>query len=205
MAWVPLSRRDRGKMIRVGLTVFPLAVTVLLSAQTRNRPSTARGDWPTYGGDLASSKYSTLDQINKDNFSKLRVAWRAKSPDGAQRSMLVRERSSGFITPRATNPAPPVPIANFDVSEMNRVAHLPTADPMLLILPLLAALRSVFRSRAAAELEILALRHQFRVQHAANKRPRLTPADRLLWIFLSQFWSDWSAAVAIVKPETVIG
>lgn len=50
-------------------------------ASTTARPSTARGEWPSYGGDLASSKYSPLDQINKDNFAKLKVAWRAKSPD----------------------------------------------------------------------------------------------------------------------------
>ena len=45
-------------------------------------PSTAGGEWPTYGGDLANSKYSPLDQINASNFSSLRVAWRMKSPDG---------------------------------------------------------------------------------------------------------------------------
>src|SRR5688572_20276053 len=45
-------------------------------------PSTARGEWPTYGGDLANSKYSPLDQINASNFSSLRIAWRMKSPDG---------------------------------------------------------------------------------------------------------------------------
>jgi quinoprotein glucose dehydrogenase len=33
-------------------------------------------DWKTYGGDLASARYSPIDQINKDNFSKLKVAWR---------------------------------------------------------------------------------------------------------------------------------
>jgi quinoprotein glucose dehydrogenase len=33
-------------------------------------------EWKTYGGDLASLRYSPLDQINTDNFSKLRVAWR---------------------------------------------------------------------------------------------------------------------------------
>ena len=44
-------------------------------------PSTARGEWPAYGGDLGSSKYSPLDQIDKDNFAKLKIAWRAKSPD----------------------------------------------------------------------------------------------------------------------------
>jgi len=54
---------------------------MLLQAQSPNPPSTARGEWPTYGGDLGSSKYAPLDQINKENFSKLRIAWRTKSPD----------------------------------------------------------------------------------------------------------------------------
>ena len=43
--------------------------------------STAIGEWPTYGGDLANSKYSPLDQITAANFGSLRIAWRAKSPD----------------------------------------------------------------------------------------------------------------------------
>lgn len=43
--------------------------------------STAIGEWPTYGGDLANSKYSPLDQISAANFGSLRIAWRAKSPD----------------------------------------------------------------------------------------------------------------------------
>ncbi|HMF93774.1 MAG TPA: PQQ-binding-like beta-propeller repeat protein, partial [Vicinamibacterales bacterium] len=36
-------------------------------------------EWPTYGGDLASTRYSPLDQITKDNFNKLEVAWRFKA------------------------------------------------------------------------------------------------------------------------------
>ena len=45
----------------------------------------------------------------------------------------------------------------------------------------LATLRLIFRSRAALELENLALRHQIGVlQRSARKRPRLTPVDRLL-------------------------
>jgi quinoprotein glucose dehydrogenase len=46
-----------------------------------SKPSTARGEWPTYGGDLASTKYSPLAQITRDNFSTLKIAWRTKSPD----------------------------------------------------------------------------------------------------------------------------
>jgi len=36
-------------------------------------------NWATYGGDLASHRYSPLDQINKDNFRNLRIAWRLKT------------------------------------------------------------------------------------------------------------------------------
>ena len=37
------------------------------------------GEWRTYGGDLGHTRYSPLDQINADNFSKLEVAWRFKT------------------------------------------------------------------------------------------------------------------------------
>jgi hypothetical protein len=62
-----------------------------------------------------------------------------------------------------------------------------------------------FRSRAALELENLALRHQVGVlKRSARKRPKLTPADRLLWVWLSRIWRDWRSALAIVKPGKVV-
>jgi quinoprotein glucose dehydrogenase len=68
--------------LRRFLGAFVLCVLVgPLAAQDRPRPSTARGEWPTYGGDLASSRYSPLDQIDRSNFSQLRLAWRATTPD----------------------------------------------------------------------------------------------------------------------------
>src|SRR5713226_2071768 len=74
-----------------------------------------------------------------------------------------------------------------------------------LISALLAALSSAFRTRAGLQFEILALRHQLGVlQRSSRKRPKLTPADRILWAWLSQVWVDWPAALIIVKPETVI-
>jgi len=76
----------------------------------------------------------------------------------------------------------------------------------MLILPsFLATLSSILRSRAALELEILALRHQIGVlQRSAVKRPKLTTGDRLLWICLSRLWRNWHSTLAIVKPETVV-
>src|ERR1700747_2684904 len=75
------------------------------------------------------------------------------------------------------------------------------------LMTLLATLSSIFRSRAALELELenLALRHQIVVlRRAAAKRLKLTSADRLLWICLSRLWRGWRSALTIVKPETVI-
>jgi quinoprotein glucose dehydrogenase len=35
--------------------------------------------WTTYGGNLASQRYSPADQITKDNFNQLEIAWRLKT------------------------------------------------------------------------------------------------------------------------------
>jgi quinoprotein glucose dehydrogenase len=35
--------------------------------------------WPTYGGNLASQRYSPLEQIDKNNFKDLRIAWRLRT------------------------------------------------------------------------------------------------------------------------------
>src|SRR5205807_7026475 len=76
---------------------------------------------------------------------------------------------------------------------------------LIFLAAFLTTLFSIFRSRAALELENLALRHQIGVlQRSVRKRPRLTPLDRLLWVWLFAIWSDWRSALAIVQPETVI-
>src|SRR4051794_15516667 len=62
-----------------------------------------------------------------------------------------------------------------------------------------------FRSRAALQLEILALRHQIGVLQRCVKRPNLTSVDRLFWIGIFRLWSDWRSWLVIVRPETVVG
>jgi quinoprotein glucose dehydrogenase len=44
-------------------------------AQAAN-PAVPNTEWKTYGADLASTRYAPLDQINKDNFGQLEIAWR---------------------------------------------------------------------------------------------------------------------------------
>jgi len=40
---------------------------------------TANGEWRYYGGDAQSTKYSPLDQINRENVGKLQIAWTWKA------------------------------------------------------------------------------------------------------------------------------
>src|SRR5260221_14520277 len=76
---------------------------------------------------------------------------------------------------------------------------------LILLSALLSALGSMFRSRAVLELENIALRHQIGVlKRSARKRPKLTAADRLFWVFLSRVWCDWRSALDIVSPATAI-
>ena len=77
-------------------------------------------------------------------------------------------------------------------------------SPALVFSALIAAVLASFRTRAALQVEVLALRHQLGVLHRSVKRPKLTAADRLFWAWLSELWGDWRTALVIVKPETVI-
>src|SRR5437762_13571491 len=61
-------RHLRVAMVAVGIW----ACTAILAAQH----GTKGGQWRSYNGDAGSTKYSPLDQINKDNVGRLRIAWR---------------------------------------------------------------------------------------------------------------------------------
>ncbi len=65
-------------------------------------------------------------------------------------------------------------------------------------------LTGFFRSPAKLQAEILVLRHQLNVlRRTAPRRPKLTAADRLLFIWLLRLFPDVRDAIQIVQPETV--
>ncbi len=69
-----------------------LAMTALLAAPaTAQQGAPTNGEWPTYGGDLGSTKYSPLDQIDATNFGDLEIAWRWQSAD----AFLSKSTASG--------------------------------------------------------------------------------------------------------------
>ncbi len=58
-------------------------------------------DWPSYGGDRGSTKYTALDQIDRDNVGSLEVAWTWESPDNeeAAKRASVLQPSAYKVTP----------------------------------------------------------------------------------------------------------
>jgi len=66
-------------MKRVLIAALAIGVALDATGHLRAQTRPKSGEWTTYGGDLASTRYSPLDQINADNFNKLEVAWRFKT------------------------------------------------------------------------------------------------------------------------------
>jgi quinoprotein glucose dehydrogenase len=66
--------------LQVAMWVAPLAfvfagASFMVSGQT----GVTNGEWPHWGADLGNTKYSALDQINRDTVKTLRVVWRWKA------------------------------------------------------------------------------------------------------------------------------
>ena len=74
------STSARLKTIPIGTPPASSRVSMQFKpAEYKAKPTTIEGDWRQHRGDFASSNYSSLDQINKDNAKNLKVAWRWKT------------------------------------------------------------------------------------------------------------------------------
>ena len=56
-----------------------LAIGCVASSPAAAQQRTAGGEWRHYGGDLSGTKYSPLDQIDRNNVGELQIAWRWKT------------------------------------------------------------------------------------------------------------------------------
>jgi quinoprotein glucose dehydrogenase len=55
------------------------AAPAIVGGQAPAGPTPPNSEWRTYGADLRSTRYMPLDQITRDNFSTLQIAWRLKT------------------------------------------------------------------------------------------------------------------------------
>ena len=70
----------------LGLSCGVLATAILfLSCVASAQYSPKTTEWPSYGADLAGTRYRPLDQINASNFKDLEIAWRIKTDNFGNR------------------------------------------------------------------------------------------------------------------------
>ena len=69
-----MKTRSTNLSIVLGVLGMMVMMHPVLMAQ-----GTKNGEWQSYGGDIANTRYSGLDQISVENFSDLEVAWRVST------------------------------------------------------------------------------------------------------------------------------
>ena len=74
--------RASQKSFQKTAAAISVGILLVIASQTAlSQYGTGSGDWPSYGGDAGSTKYSPLNQITPENFEDLEVAWTWTSID----------------------------------------------------------------------------------------------------------------------------
>ena len=81
--------------------VGSLVLLVMLAAPWAPREAAGQdGEWSAYGADKAGSKYSPLDQINKDTVHDVQIVWRQSTiPDAVRQGSTNRPSTQSQNTP----------------------------------------------------------------------------------------------------------
>ena len=82
-----MVRRDTTRFLAVALA----AATVAVHSQGR------QPEWRYYGGDKGFTRYSALDQVNRDNVKNLQVVWRRPAVDDALKQAFPDMRVTGYL------------------------------------------------------------------------------------------------------------
>jgi quinoprotein glucose dehydrogenase len=79
--------------VRMRISLWTCLVLIAIAADPAAQRGARGGEWRSHSGDRGSTKYAALDQIGKDNVSRLRIAWRRPAVDPG---LVVNERTFGF-------------------------------------------------------------------------------------------------------------
>jgi alcohol dehydrogenase (cytochrome c) len=76
----------------------PAALTKAASPSAEALTESAGANWPTVGGDLGDTRFSTLDQIDTGNVSQLHLVWQAAySPALSEKAGILEEESAPLV------------------------------------------------------------------------------------------------------------
>ena len=88
--------RPASALLARGALALGLGAALLWPAPAAAQYGAVNGEWRSYGGDLGSTKYAPLDQIDASNFADLRLAWRWTSADQSLDLEALREGRPRF-------------------------------------------------------------------------------------------------------------
>jgi quinoprotein glucose dehydrogenase len=124
----------RSRFVALAMTSTALMATAI-SATAQH--GATNGEWRSYAGDNGGTKYSSLDQIDADNFSRLEIAWRALTPDAgldfdAIREELTRRGRTGQMPGESTNPDYGLSLRQFKATPLMVDGRLFVSTPLSL-------------------------------------------------------------------------
>ena len=74
-----VNNQEGSVAMKTSCTRFLTGLCLLLAAHSVAQQGAAKGEWPSYGGDLGHTRYAALSQIDATNFSEMEIAWRFKT------------------------------------------------------------------------------------------------------------------------------
>jgi glucose dehydrogenase len=85
------------RLCRFAMLAAVAACLLWTASPALAQTGTKNGEWRSYAGDLGSTRYAPLDQINAGNFNQLEVAWRFKTDSLGPRPEFQYEGTPLFV------------------------------------------------------------------------------------------------------------
>jgi len=135
MSLPPRATSARCTLI-VLIVLIAAAAALPLAGQALNPISrgTLDGQWPTYGGDLASRRYSPLAEVDAGNFNRLEIAWRFRTenlgptPEFAFQATPLMVDGTLYLTAGSRRAAVALDAATGEMKWMHRLDEGPRAQ-----------------------------------------------------------------------------
>jgi transposase InsO family protein len=112
-----------------------------------------------------------------------------------------QEQECSLVTCRSSKPATSSRINSFGTCK----EPLGSIGVMVIfVFGTLAYVRAFLITRHSLAMEAVTLRQQLAVYKRKQTRPKLDRFDRLFWVFVRRIWVNWSEALILVRPDTVV-
>src|SRR3954447_20365794 len=115
---------------------------------------------------------------------------------------LVEDRTGHLVTAAGVGHQNAGSLSNQQLRTHAKAISIGVMITALFAIPAYVRAFRIARHRLA--MEAAALRQQLAVYKRKQPRPKLNRFDRLFWVVVRRIWANWSEALILVKPDTVV-